>query len=398
MENNSDKLLAGGSSASTGVLLSTLWTQSGYIYINGFSTGYQFNEYCPMDYSTGKRSITGCTNTAAAQIIHYYIEKFGLDLQLTLTAADEYTSEYNSNTVTITQSGTSAGTISFSQINSYLSYYDTTSGQDIAALNYACGVIQEAGYSSSATGTHWNEELFFRAGFDSANSVSVYGNSNVYWGSQGNISAAGFEVLIENLTAGKVVGTSYPGHALIIDGYNASNDTFHINFGWGNSSSTRWYTRAEINAKEYYHFYYDLGVDSDYSYTVNDTDVYGTGTLVRAVEVANGAKEENLIKFTSATADRNLTLLISYGKAVYTADTGLVKSNALKRTGIAVKRAFNLREIASFVARAEGVIICAKLFKVRCGNGAKRRVDLSVKIRITANDVNFRGIVNASVI
>jgi hypothetical protein len=38
--------------------------------------------------------LTGCTNTAAAQIIYYFVENGLLDLQLQLTADDEYTSKY----------------------------------------------------------------------------------------------------------------------------------------------------------------------------------------------------------------------------------------------------------------------------------------------------------------
>ena len=69
------------SAASTGIMLSTLWNQSGVIDLGG-NTTITHNEYCPLDGNT--HSLTGCTNTAAAQIIYYYIEKFGLDLQLVL--------------------------------------------------------------------------------------------------------------------------------------------------------------------------------------------------------------------------------------------------------------------------------------------------------------------------
>ena len=31
----------------------------------------------------------------------------------------------------------------------------------------------------------------------------------------------------------------------LIDGYDADNDLFHINYGWGNSTATRWYSREE---------------------------------------------------------------------------------------------------------------------------------------------------------
>ena len=309
MKSDDYTILLEGNPIYTGIMLSTLWNQSGYIKIDGESTDVRYNEYCPLDPDTGSHSVTGCTNTAAAQIIHYFIEKKGLELTLTLDAGDEYTSSRDEKNISIKQDGSTPGTLSFNAINNLLSSYSCSSPEDIAALAYACGVVQEADYSSSATSTAWRTELFQRAGFDSVNHKYIGGgNSDVYWGEQGSISDAGFEVLIENLCAGRVVGTSYPGHALVIDGYDPANDRFHINFGWGNSSSTRWYTREEINEQEYYQFVYDIDIDSDYCFTVDDKDIYGTGTLVRAVERANGADGENQIRFSATVDGKTLEL------------------------------------------------------------------------------------------
>ena len=94
---------------STGIMMSTLWNQSGVISITGNST-ITYNEYCPLDGI--RHSLTGCTNTAAAQIIYYFIEKYDLDLNLTLTNDDEYTSS-----ISIKADGSTPGTTSFSKIN-----------------------------------------------------------------------------------------------------------------------------------------------------------------------------------------------------------------------------------------------------------------------------------------
>ncbi|MBQ9336855.1 MAG: C10 family peptidase [Lentisphaeria bacterium] len=66
-------------SESTGILLSTLWNQSGICNI-GNNTTIRYNEYTPIDTDTGEHSVTGCTNTAAGQLIYYFIEKKGLTL------------------------------------------------------------------------------------------------------------------------------------------------------------------------------------------------------------------------------------------------------------------------------------------------------------------------------
>ena len=284
----------------TGIMLSTLWNQSGIAKV-GDNTTIVYNEYCPFISGTETHSVTGCTNTAAAQIIYYFIENCDLDLQLTLNADDAYT---DGNGLQIKADGSTPGTISFAAINNKLAYYDLSSADDAAALTYACGVVQKASYGDS-TSTAWSRNLFYRAGFESINMAST---SNALWGESGNISDAGFEILIENLTAGKVVGTSYPGHALVIDGYNAETDEFHINFGWGNSTSTAWYTRKEMNLQGYYNFIYDLGVSAEKDFFVTDSRSYGSGTAYRAFELAKGTLGDNTVNFTDEVAGKNLHL------------------------------------------------------------------------------------------
>ena len=150
------KPLAG--SGSTGIMLSILWNQSGVARV-GNNTTVRYNEYCPYISGSSTHSVTGCTNTAAGQIIYYFIEKGGLDLQLTLNAGDAYTDD---NGLQVNADGSTPGTVSFSVINSKLAEYDLASADDAAALVYACGVVQEANYGSS-TGTAWSLDLFYRS-------------------------------------------------------------------------------------------------------------------------------------------------------------------------------------------------------------------------------------------
>ena len=294
-------------SGSTGIMMSTLWDQSGIARV-GDNTTIAYNEYNPFLPGTQKHGLTGCTNTAAGQIIYYFIEKGGLDLQLTLNTDDAYTDGHG---LQIKADGSTPGTISFAAINSKLAQYDLNSADDAAALVYACSVVQKASYEDRATSTAFRSEVFYRAGFECANETRLYWLDKPYWGVEGNISDAGFEVLIENLTAGRVVGTSYPGHALVIDGYDAATDKFHINFGWGNSAQTRWYTRAEMNEQGYYEFFYDLMVEGEKEFFVTDDRVYGTGTFLRAIELANGTKGENIITFDDALSGKKVSYQFS---------------------------------------------------------------------------------------
>jgi len=299
-------------SGSTGVLLSTLWSQSGVLKI-GTNKTITCNEYTPFDSNTGTHSLTGCTNTAAAQIIYYFVENFGLDPELVLTVDDEFTSSYNGSTVNVKADGSTPGTISFAAVNACLEDYELDSAEHAAALLYACGVVQKAGYSATATSTAWKSDLFYRTGFHCVIDAWSGNSRYYYWGDTGadgkfRISDGGFEVIIENLLAGRPVGTCYPGHALVIDGYDADNDLFHINFGWGNSVSTRWYSRDEMLEQEYHEFVYDLLPAPIPTLTVSDSRLYGTGTMLRAFEQAAADTGANTVVFDAAVSGAALEL------------------------------------------------------------------------------------------
>ena len=83
------------SGSNNGVILtSTLWNQSGNIYvkINGVQTKLEeiYNKYCPNASSSDTtKTLTGCTNTADSQIIYYWIEK-GYSFSLTVSTSNYF--------------------------------------------------------------------------------------------------------------------------------------------------------------------------------------------------------------------------------------------------------------------------------------------------------------------
>ncbi|MBR5679013.1 MAG: C10 family peptidase, partial [Clostridia bacterium] len=305
----------------SGVLLSTLWTQKGICPMGG-NTTILYNEYTPLDPSVTPKahSLTGCVNTAAGQLIYYFIEKGWLDLPLTLKESDEYTSKHKATdedgekiVIEIKADGTTPGTLSFAEINAMLSDYQLDSAEHAAALLYAIGVVLESKYSANSTGTSWNGAFFKRAGFEGGTMGGPY-YGQYYWGDmddemQCTISDAGFEVLIENLEAGLPVGATYPGHAFVIDGYDRESDRFHVNFGWGGNQATRWYTRDEIHELNFEAFVYDLNPEYMETFTVTDARVYGTGTMIRAFEKAAGMIGDNTVAFDPSIAGKTVELL-----------------------------------------------------------------------------------------
>ncbi len=290
------------------ILLSTEWNQNGIIAAeNGSSITY--NEYCPL--IDGVHSQVGCTNVAAGQIINYFIEKYNLSLQLQLTVADEYYSSSFPH-IAIGADGSAPGTLDFASINNCLSDYDPARAEHIAALLYACGVIQQADYAAGGTISAWYEVLFRRSGLNSVNIARLYWDTAYCWGQDNgsgySLSDGAWEVIIENLEAGLVVGASTPDHAVVIDGYDRSCDKFHINYGWEQNIGSRWYSRQEMLDQRLHEFIYDLRVESIPVLTVKDAALYGSGTLVRAFEQASAMTGANQVVFAENLQHRAVDL------------------------------------------------------------------------------------------
>ena len=227
-------------------LLSTSWTQLD-----------PYNKYCPIDPSTQKRVVAGCTNIAEAQVIYYWIETGQMDLTLTLESSDAYTRDG----ITIDEKASTAteyGYLSFAETNKLLANFTVGDKDSIAALCFAAGVVQGASYSSKSTSTPYLISLLTRAGFGSG--------ITEYWGGEtgskyfkenyGGLTDSGYNLLVKELLAGRpVLATLYYGsgksagveeHAVVIDGYKSSTDEFHVNFGWGGKEN-KWYTLDELN-------------------------------------------------------------------------------------------------------------------------------------------------------
>ena len=239
------------------------YAESKYLLSTEWNQRDPYNKYCPNDPKTKKRCITGCTNTAAAQIINYWIESGLLDFSLTLNDSDAYTK----NNITINGSNKpGSGHLSFSETNKLLANYTPGDKDSIAALCFAAGVIQKADYSSDATSTAWSTELFQRAGFDPSAKRKSFYSKEEYWpqkteGYQDeNSRLSDTDTVIQDLLQGRPVGLSLMwdtgsndggAHAVVLDGYDSSSNKFHLNYGWGGSSNG-WYTIAELNDRGVY--------------------------------------------------------------------------------------------------------------------------------------------------
>ena len=127
-------------STSTGGWMETAWHQRS-----------PYNNFCPLDPNTGNRSVVGCVGTAMAQIVNYH-RYIG---DLSFSEDDEYTS----NGIGIDADSSAYDFPSFERLNAYLDslryryQHDISiNNNDIAALNFACGISVQMSYSARASG------------------------------------------------------------------------------------------------------------------------------------------------------------------------------------------------------------------------------------------------------
>ncbi len=313
------------------ILTSTLWNQSGTIYVsvNGKQTalsGDLYNKYCPFISQTStQRSVTGCSNTADSQILYYWIEK-GYNLNLSASSSDYFISGADEKKYYLSNNPV-LGEISLDSLNSLLSgdltekLYD---GDFIAALNFYCGIKNHSEYASS-TSTTWfirsyyngtNADVFKAAGFDSyffiPENCSDLASTRIFTNS--NLNETGFSILRENLDYGEIIRVGIPGHAIYMDGYRYNSATgeyeYHLNYGWGiSTSATKWYTVSELEGKKLTYVTIDLSPDIKVNVTNASSEYYG-GSFLRGVERINHIqnKKRTTFSFADDLAGKNISL------------------------------------------------------------------------------------------
>ncbi len=206
-----------------GPLMTTTWHQ-----------GAPYNNYCPIDPTTGKRCVVGCVATAMAQVMNYH----QYPSSATFTATDNYVTDTRGISI-------NAPTATFSNL--------TYPANDTAAarLSYACGVAVEMNYTSEGSGASTSKisgQLTGRFGYSDAVLLTPY--SQVTWAK----FEAGFYTHLANnmktkqpslLTIYKIENSKVvAAHEIVCDGFNDTNGMYHLNYGWGSSSPTPpwWYS------------------------------------------------------------------------------------------------------------------------------------------------------------
>ncbi len=218
-----------------------IWPPEGYSPTEGW-VATQWNQsptpywtFCPLDPSTMQRCVVGCTATAMSQIIHYHrwIGDASFD------DADDYYSYNTSPPIHIDDDYLTLDFPSFPELNPHLddlkiayANYDYVTNDMISALSFASGVSIEMDYSSGGSSAPINAvyyALLNKYGYDSATYVDII-NYIFYDNLQ-------IEMMEARPAEFGISSSGADGHAIVCDGYNSNDGTYHLNFGWGGSSN-----------------------------------------------------------------------------------------------------------------------------------------------------------------
>ena len=290
-EKDGASLQAATASQVWGPWVETTWSQGvahrnqGYVYPT-YSFG-DYNRYCPIGHSSEWRSLAGCGAVALAQIVNYweYPSSISFDQDDSYTTSMSYSingTPYNL-TANIDADSAAHDFPDFAELNSKLStirYYDgdlyswdpniwnyrspveedpnldaatkQEIKEDIAALNFACGIVFQSTYSPVGTssgisyspgGTMNFPPLKDRLDYSSATTADITW-PQFYASLEENMEdARPAMILIDSQS------NSQP-HFIVVDGYRdewqgGSAGYYHLNFGWGDfnpdSVADSWY-------------------------------------------------------------------------------------------------------------------------------------------------------------
>ncbi len=203
---------AQASAENIATLMTTHWHQS-----------WPYNNLCPYITGTTNRAATGCVATAASQIIYYWRKD--------LDDRTKYnTPSFGYGDAPVTESIPSGTPLKWDLMQDSYSSSDPEECTTAVATLVACvGASGWLTYGSSTGGDIDKQCDVFSGQF------GLNGGSCVW---KGSYSQSKWEsMIIEDLELGRPMlyagYNSGGGHAVVVDGYQASTNLFHFNFGWG---------------------------------------------------------------------------------------------------------------------------------------------------------------------
>lgn len=205
-------------------LMTTHWNQ-----------GEPYNNLCPtLKENTKNHCVTGCVATAAAQILNYWKK----DLPAYTQASTTSYSGDKANATTAFPKGTP---MKWDLMRDSYSTEPAEYKEAVATLMAVVGGAARLSYGSSTSG-YTDDIVGVNSTYFKMNGGKCYvkdrgGSSNDY-SDDAWATMLYNELLLKHpiMYSGVKDGENGGGHAVVVDGYQASTGLFHFNLGWGGSS------------------------------------------------------------------------------------------------------------------------------------------------------------------
>jgi hypothetical protein len=191
-------------------LMSTTWNQAPY-----------YNDKCPVDPSSGQKSVAGCVATAMSQIMKFW------------NYPTKGAGSHSYNHKSIGNVTANFGTTTYN----WTGMLDDVQGPNsaVATLMFHCGVAVDMDYSSNSSGSQGNTLVS-----DAFINYFGYGGSTRFVEKKDYSTSVWNDMIKAEITQQRPIYYqgygSNGGHAWVIDGYDNSG-LFHINWGWGGQSN-----------------------------------------------------------------------------------------------------------------------------------------------------------------
>lgn len=189
-----------------------------------YNQGVPYNDLCPIDPTTNRRSYSGCVATAIASVARYYqYPKTGKGSITYSWKGQELSMDFSQNTYDWDNM--------LEAYNGPVSTYTQEQRTAVATLMRDCGYAVRMNYGSDASGAVRDNTVVGVVDYLGFDSVLNYRERDSY-----DNDDQWKALLKSNLDNEQPVYYSGHGdgggHAFVCDGYNDA-DFFHINWGWG---------------------------------------------------------------------------------------------------------------------------------------------------------------------